>query len=315
MGDMWKRIALLSCFLVLPLHAQEQPQWAEVEAIEVKARPGPAVWHLTRGNSEVWILGTVGQMPKDLDWNKQYLSELLDGANAIILPPKADIGLVDIGWFLLMHGGELSLPRGQTLEASLPESLRGRFAAARDAVSGDTSDYATDIPIRAAIRLQQDLMRKASLTGREPNETIATLARSKRIANAPVTHFAAMDAVRDILKLNPEQQRACLAQAVDDATWSLAHAGKAARAWAVGDVRGVKANYADSRLGDCVMAAVSAFADIETRNIANYTTAIDAALNRPGKTIAVIGMRPLLKRGGVLERLGAMHVAIEAPAE
>jgi hypothetical protein len=273
------------------------------------------VWHLTRGNSEVWILGTVGQMPKDLDWNKQYLSELLDGANAIILPPKADVSLVDVGWFLLMHGGELSLPRGQTLEASLSEPLRGRFVAIRGAVGSDASDYATDIPIRAAIRLQQDLMRKTSLTGREPNDTIASLARSKRIANAPVTHFAAMDAVRDILKLDPGQQRACLSEAVDDTAWSLAHADKAARAWAVGDVKGVKANYADSRLGNCVMAAVGAFADIETRNIADYTAAIDAALNRPGKTIAVIGMRPLLKRGGVLERLGAMHVAIEAPAE
>jgi hypothetical protein len=29
----------------------------------------------------------------------------------------------------------------------------------------------------------------------------------------------------------------------------------------------------------------------------------------------VIGMGPLLRRGGVLERLQAMHVAIESPAE
>ena len=39
------------------------------------------------------------------------------------------------------------------------------------------------------------------------------------------------------------------------------------------------------------------------------------ALNQPGKTIVVIGMRQLLTKGGVLERLGGMGVKIEAPAE
>ncbi|HEY0267316.1 MAG TPA: TraB/GumN family protein [Rhizomicrobium sp.] len=314
---MGKAAALAIVFLAWPARAQEPPvpDWARIEAVEVKAQPGPAVWRLTRGNSEVWLLGTVGVMPKDLDWNKQYLSDLLDGARAILMPPKADIGLVDIAWFLLMHGGELSLPHGQKLEDGLPEALRARFVTARSAVSDDAGDYATDIPIRAAIRLQQDMMRRNSWTGREPNETIAGLARRKRIADDPVTRFGAMDAVRDILRLSPEQQRACLSEAVDDVNWSLAHAERAARAWAVGDIKGVKANYSESRLGDCVMAAVHAFADIEARSIADTSAAIDAALNRPGKTIVVVGMRPLLKRGGVLERLQAMHVAIEAPAE
>jgi uncharacterized protein YbaP (TraB family) len=295
--------------------AQTPPEWAQIEAVEVKARPGPAVWHVTRGNSEVWILGLVGAMPKDLDWNKQYLSDLLDGARAILMPPKANVSFVDVGWFLIMHGGELSLPRGQTLEDSLPGALRARFTAAREAVGGDAGDYRTDIPIRAAIRLQQDLMKKASLSGREPRETIDDLAYRKHIASKPVSRFEAMDAVRDILKLTPEQQRACLAQAVDDANWGVAHAVPAARAWAVGDVKGVKANYTQSRLFDCIIGAVHAIGDIDARNVADTVTAIDGALNQPGKTIVVIGMGPLLRRGGVLERLQAMHVAIESPAE
>src|SRR5260221_12236947 len=126
--------ALVLMFVVAPVGAKAQtvPDWAQIESVEVNAKPGPAVWHLTRGNSEVWILGLVGAMPKDMEWNKQYLSELLDGARAILMPPKANVGLVDAGWFLIMHGGELSLPRGQTLDAGLPDPLRARFEAARD---------------------------------------------------------------------------------------------------------------------------------------------------------------------------------------
>ena len=314
---MWKTVALIVAFFSVSLGAAAQtvPDWAQIESVEVRERPGPALWHLTRGNSEVWILGMAGALPAELDWKKQYLSELLDGARAILMPPKADIALTDIAWFLIWHGGELSLPRGQSLEDGLPADLRARFVAVRDAVGGDASDYRTDIPIRAALRLQQDLRKKADLSFGEPRDTIENLAYRKRIAIAPVTRFAAMDAVREVLKLTPSQQHACLAQALEDVNWALGHANTAARAWAVGDIKTVKAHYREWRLGNCIMAAVQKFSDIDGRNIAEYVSAIDAALDKPGKTIAVIHMGPLLRKGGVLERLQARGIAIEGPAE
>jgi hypothetical protein len=314
---MWKTAALALTFVALAFDAQAQvlPEWAQVEAVEVRERPGPAVWHLTRGNSEVWLLGLAGALPRDLDWNKQYLSELLDGARAILMPPKADIALTDIAWFLIRHGGELNLPRGQSLEDGLPEDLRARFIVARDRVGGDASDYRTDIAIRAAMRLQQDLREKLDFSFREPRATIENLAYRKRIKNDPVTRFEAMDAIREVLTLTPQQQRSCLAQAVEDVNWALGHADRSARAWAVGDIRTVKANYSEWRLGTCIMAAVQKFSDIDGRNVSEYVSAIDAALDKPGKTIVVINMGPLLRKNGVLERLTAKHITIEAPAE
>ena len=312
-----KTVALALLLVSSPLCAAAQPlpDWAEIESVEVRERPGPALWHLTRGNSEVWLLGMVGAMPDGLDWNKDYLSDLLDGARAILMPPKADIALTDIAWFLIWHGGELSLPRGQTLEDSLPGELRARFVAARDSVSDDAGDYHTDIPIRAAMRLQQDLRKKADLSFGEPRDTVEKMARRKRIPYAPVTRFAAMDAVREVLKLAPAQQHACLAQAVEDVAWVRGNADRAARAWAVGDIKTVKAHYSEWRLGNCITAAVQKFSDIDGRNIAEYASAIDAALDKPGKTIAVIYLGPLLRKNGVLERLQARGITIEGPAE
>ena len=61
--------AALALFFAVP-SARTQPaeqtpaqNWGAPEIVEVQAAPGPAVWHLTRGDSEVWILGTVGAMP------------------------------------------------------------------------------------------------------------------------------------------------------------------------------------------------------------------------------------------------------------
>src|SRR5580704_11814959 len=179
------KIIALSCALLPPgAHAQENQQqenWGAPEIVEVQAKPGPAVWHLTRGDSEVWILGTVGAMPDGLKWNKDYLAELLEGARAIVMPPRPSLGLFEGAWFLLTNGSKLSLPRGQSLEATLPDTLRGRFIATRTALGQDEGRYRTDTPLRAALRLQGDFGDKSGLSGREPNATIQQLAHDKHV--------------------------------------------------------------------------------------------------------------------------------------
>jgi hypothetical protein len=313
------KIIALSCVL-LPLGAQAQenpPQqnWGTPEVVEVEAKPGPAVWHLTRGDSEVWILGTVGAMPDGLKWNKDYLAELLDGARAIVMPPRPSIGLFEGAWFLLTNGSKFSLPRGQSLEATLPPDIGPRFAAVREKLGKDVDHYRTDTPLRAALRIQEDVQDKLDLSRGEPRDTIRRLAQSKHVPSAPVAKYEVLDAARDVLKLTPQQQQVCLGQSVEDADWDLGHAAPAADAWTVGDIRAVKANYGESRLANCVIAAVHSVADIAERDAADYTAAINDALDKPGKTIAVIDIGPLLRKNGVLERLEALHVTIEGPAE
>ncbi len=305
----------LSSWNAAAQEARPVENWGAPEIVEVQAAPGPAVWHLTRGESEVWILGTVGGMPDGLTWNKNYLAELLDGARAILLPPRPSVGVFEGAWFLLTNGSKFSLPRGQALEPSLSPELRARFVATREHLGQTENRYKTDTPLRAALRLFQDLQDKLNLTREEPRDTIDSLARSKHVPNAPIARYEVLDAAEDVLKLTPEQQRVCLAQSVEDVDRQLIHAVPAAQAWAIGDIRNVKANYAESRLADCVIAAVHSVAGLNERNVADYTAAINAALDKPGKTIAVIDIGPLLRRDGVLERLQALKVAIEGPAE
>ncbi|MES2255512.1 MAG: TraB/GumN family protein [Pseudomonadota bacterium] len=310
-------IALAWALAVLPLaaHAQEQQNWGAPEIVEVQARPGPAVWHLTRGDSEVWILGTVSGIPSGLEWNKDYLAELLDGARAILMPPRPSIGLFEGAWFLLTNGSKLSLPRGQALDAVLPAELDVRFAATRERLGQNQGHYRTDTPLRAALRLEDDVQVKLNLTRDEPSDTIRKLARDKRVPLAPIARYEVADAAKDMLKLPPAEQQICLSESVEDANWELSHAALAAQAWAVGDLTALKANYGEARLAHCVIAAVQSVADISERDVADYTAAINDALSKPGKTIAVIEIGPLLRKNGVLQRLEALHVTIEGPAE
>ena len=309
---------LIALLCAIPARAQsiaETPEWSDIESVTVRAKPGPAVWHVSRGNSEVWILPVVGQLPRGLEWNRDYLAELLDGANAILTRPRPNMNMFDVGWFLLTRGSELSLPRGQTLETNLPEDLRTRFVAVRNAVASDEDDYRTDTPLRAGVRLAQDLGKRLNMSGGEPNDTINRLARNKGIERRPVRNFDVMDAARDTLKLSAQQQQACLSLAVDDVQWALAHADAAGRAWAVGDVKGMKAHFRESQGGNCVMAAVGRWAEIDARNVSEFASAIEAALEKPGKTIAIMRLDHLLRKGAVLDRLKASGATIEAPVE
>jgi hypothetical protein len=294
---------------------QGQENWGAPEIVEVQAKPGPAVWHLTRGQSEVWILGTVGAMPDGLDWNKDYLAELLDGARAILMPPRPSIGLFEGAWFLLTNGSKFSLPRGQSLEATLPADLDARFVAVRERLGRNPDHYRTDTPLRASLRLMEDVQDKLDLTRDEPRDTIESLARRKHVPAAPIARYEVLDAAKDVLKLTPAQQEVCLDESVQDTDWELSHAVPAANAWTVGDLSGLKANYGEARLAHCVIAAVQSVANINERDVADYTSAINDALDKPGKAIVVIDIGPLLRKDGVLERLEAMHITIEGPAE
>ncbi len=316
---------LLACLCIIaatgaaaqsPPDPAARPQWteAEIETVQASTKPGPAVWRIAKGDSEVWILPTVGSLPRNFTWNKDYVAELFDGASAIITPPGIGVGIGDAAWLLINYGNRLSLPRGQALEATLEPSLRARFIALRTQLGQNEDRYRTDSPFRAALRLSQDFRNKTQLSG---DSGINRLARDKKVKFKPAAEGgSAYDAIRDVLTLSTDKQRVCLGQVVDDLAWQSGHAEAAARAWAIGDVAAIKANLDDRPdVIDCMTAALSSLAAIRAKMGAGEVAGIEAALNQKGKSIALMDMREWLRKGGVLEQLKARGLTIEAPVE
>ncbi len=91
-----------------------------------------------------------------------------------------------------------------------------------------------------------------------------------------------------------------------------AHARPAAQAWAQGDLNGIKAHYSEPKALDCLGQSAT-FNKLWARSVNDTVTAIDDALGRSGKTIAVINIGELLRRGGVIERLKAQGLTVEGP--
>jgi uncharacterized protein YbaP (TraB family) len=303
-----------------PAPAQNAPQKAPVsdwsiETVVVTAKkPGPALWHIRKDKSEVWILGTLGPVPEDLKWDSGPFEAVLDGSRALYLPPRGQVGPLEGIWFLLTEGDVLRLPDGQSLEPTLPPALRARFAAARAAARRDADRYAEYKPSVAGFLLESDFLKARALTGREPQRTIEALAARHTVPVRRIATYEALDVIKEVPSLSPQANLACLKDSLDDIDVMGAHAKPAADAWATGDLDGIKAHYSDPKALDCLGRSAS-FARLWARSVNDSVSVIDGALKVPGKTVAVINIGELLRKNGILDRLTAQGLTVEGPGE
>jgi hypothetical protein len=285
--------------------------WSKtIETVVVTAdQQGPILWHVKKDKSEVYILGLVGPMPEKLKWNSQGVKAALKGARLLLLPPRASVGVFEGIWFLMWNSDSIYLPDSTPMESTLPENLRNRFVAARTKLQRDADRYQSlRVPL-AGLRLEGDFLKARGLSMTEPTATIRRLA-----VGTPSRAAAAYEAIpllKQLPKMSKAANEACMKAALDDIEAQSVHAEPAAEAWATGDLDGVKSNFSEVRFEACIQSMPS-FAVLFERAVGDSYNAVNAALAKPGKTFAIVPMGALLRQNGVLDRLKAQGLTIEA---
>jgi len=310
----------LSALLLLgtAAKAQEAPAtgWSSSnEVVVVTAQqPGPAFWHIKKGNSEIYILGTIAEMPKGLNWNSNHLAEVIAGAHAVLIPPVASSGILSAGWFLLTHRGLLSMPDGKTLEETLPPDLKARFVAARSSLAIPAEKLEDDPPILVAFELQKKFGEAAKLDSDEPTNRVKKIAGEEHVSLRPIADYSALDIIKEALRLPLAAQQTCLEESLTKLEQRKNHAMALAQAWAIGDLKAIKANYTGRSFNKCVK-QVPSFGRITDQAVKDYLKAIDDALSKPGKTVMLTDIGSLLRGTGVVDQLHAKGILIEGPTE
>jgi hypothetical protein len=285
-----------------------------VEELTVVGRPlGPALWRVTRGDAEVTILGGMAPLPQQLDWEKSRFERALDQASVLLAPPSGRVGVISAAGFALRMGA-VRQPGGRLLEAALPPPLAARFADIRKSLNLGPEPYEHWKPAVAGYLLLVDFRRKAGLSNEKPNSTVVRLAKDKHVAVKTVGDYRFSALFRSLTRLSDAQQTACLSDELDALTVEEAHAHEAADAWAHGDLASARANSSGPILDRCI-AQLSSYGEVLERGTADFTAAIDDSLARPGKAVAVIDLRYLLRANGVLDRLKAQGATITVPPE
>jgi uncharacterized protein YbaP (TraB family) len=277
----------------------------------VKRLPGPALWRVTRGDSEVIILGSLQPLPHLLVWDTTRVVNALDGATALLLPPKPKFSVLD-GVSFFFNRGAFEL-HGQTLSQALPPQERARYEHVLALIHANPDKYAHLKPAVAGAVLIGDWRRAAGLSDAKPISTVEKLAAVDHVPLRHVGDFAAAPLARKILdQMSPSADLACFDAAMDDIDREAARAPANAKAWANADLKAIGQTYTIAEFDRCLMQSPSVQGLLE-RGMTEGVQAIEQALQRPGKTVAIIDLNFLLRPGGVLDRLKAKGDAITLP--
>ncbi len=287
------------------------PEGSIVEELVVVARDkGPAWWRVSDEDTTVYILALPDtQLPPDLKWDTTGLERRLRGSNVLIGGGRSyRLGLRNIG---LLFSLRRTLRTKGTMEDDLPDALRARFVTAREGLGKDARHYSGWGPLVAGFILVGD-----SRTGprwRQAEPEVRKLAKKLRVREGKTEQRDAAPVIQEFKTgLTEEIQTACLTSALDDVEAGSGVAVEAAQGWARGDV--AAALKAPRGFEKCFL-VVSGGADAWRQGVADQAAGIAEALKAPGKAVAMVRLRQLIAKDGVIEKLAAMGLEVEGPAE
>ena len=281
-----------------------------VAELEVVARPpGPAMWRVRRGGSEVVILGAVSPLPQSLQWDQAQVGRALDGARQLLTPPEAQISLFD------GPGAALQFVRLRALtplDRRTPPPLYARVLAAARIAHADPKKLNGWRPGAAGGWLLADFYQAAGLSLAKPASTVVRLAKARRVPVRPILRVSGAPFLSSFAHMDEAAQLRCLEAAVDEVDWQAAHARPAAEAWARGRVEQARAQRSHALWSSCLESLPSVRA-LQDRGVAQAFTAMEAALSQPGRTVAVVDLRYLDTQNGLLDRLRAAGAQVDSP--
>ncbi|MBP2160052.1 MULTISPECIES: TraB/GumN family protein [Asticcacaulis] len=303
------RCLITALALVFAMPAAAREVWSGEVVISAKAS-GPALWRLRRGQSEVIVIGVLPTFPKTQAWRTRRIENALKGANGLLIPQAAKASAGD----MLSLMSNKSLPEKRTLKEVLPPDLYARYAATASRAGVSVKDFERDKPVWAGARLRREVLEKRGVTADEPTDTITRLARRQNVSVKPFGRYKLKAVLKDVNAMNLAAQTNCMRRTLDNIDFVLDKLPASANAWSTGDMSTVLGSYRGSALADCLEGSGKGSALIE-QSVSDTASAIDTALNRPGKTVAVVPLSPWLRKGGALDRLRGRGVSVTSPED
>lgn len=277
----------------------------------VKRLPGPRIWKAAKPDSDLFIVGAVTPIPHLQAWDTSRTENAIDNAVVVLLPPEGKVGMFDLVG-LAVTGGGAKLSGGRTLPGMLSPETKARFERLMKLARQGWKRYDRLKPGLAGAQLIADFRKAGGLSDAKPGVTIEKLAKQHGTPSRAVAEYRLRPLLKTLTDLPDSTHLACLNDALDEVEYEEVHSVPAAKAWAEGDLAGVRAHYRPNRMERCLQAAPSVNAMLE-KATADTTLELKKVLDRPGKTVAVVDLALLLRANGVLDRLKADGAQISVP--
>lgn len=307
--------ALLAAGLLLSSTAQPTQQVLD-EVVVTGERPGPGMWHVHRGAANVWILGSISPLPRDITWRANQVEEVLQSTSQVLVQKPIELSIPRVLWMLIADRKYLMVGGGKRLKDVMPPDLHERFAVQRAKVGEDADKWEHYRPIIAMAFLQQAAFHKVNLSMRlDLGAALRKLAEKHGVRIEEVKVAGASDMLEALKTMPPATETLCVEASLHTVESGLPRLMDRAQAWADGNVDRIE-NLPELKEVDACRNALDAgkgASDVIDRIRETWLQNIERYLRSPGTTIAVINLDMLLERGGLLDQLKARGFEVDAP--
>jgi uncharacterized protein YbaP (TraB family) len=310
-------MVILLCVLGVPARCPAQsPDQPLQEIVVVGERAGPGLWRVHRGAANVWILGTVSPLPKDMTWQSAQVERVIGDCREVLVAKPFSLGVARALWLLFTQRDLFMIHGGRKLHDVLPVPLYVRFAAQRARLTGDAGKWERYRPLIASAFLEDAAIRKVGLSNRlDLDDEVRKLARKHAVPLDEIRIAGVHDALDVLKSLPPQTEDTCMAAALGTVESGLPSLAARADAWARGDVEAIE------RLGESpeTMACWNALnlggsaLDLITQIERTWLASIEQHLSGGGNTFAVMPIDMLLQHGGMIDALRSDGFEVEAP--
>jgi uncharacterized protein YbaP (TraB family) len=336
-------LALFSVALALPAQAQQvSPPTAGAQAssadgirteaavIVTGAQPGPGLWLVRKGGHDLWILGTLSPLPKNMQWQSKHVEDVIANAQEVIRAPRVSLD-VKAGFFstlMLVPSmlGARKNPDGKTLQQVVSPQSYARWRILKARYIGSDSGVEKWRPLFAAQELYGEAMKKSGLDGKDIVASAVT-----RAINA---HHPAVTVVKEeIVITDPKpllkefskttlDDLACFDNTMTRIETDLEAMRARANAWATGDMAALQSLASPYQWEACSSAITEAgigkrlgFGDARQKVQAKWMAAAETALSKNVVTFATLEMKDMLGPNNYLAKLKSKGYTVLAPDE
>ena len=281
---------------------------ANDEIVVTARRSGAPMWTIETRTGVVILVGEIAGVPKATPWRPERLEGATDRAQRVILGTKAKVSPGDILRLIFKGGGLTKLPKGRVAADYLTAAQMQRLRALETRFG---QDYARGNFLMTAFDLLSKRLSFNKDTADDASDVVRKAARQSKIPTQPVGEVRGEDMLDNLFAAAPETHIPCLeaAMAATEADGDIVI--ERGRAWTEFDVPAVMASPLEEALGRCWPWTNDSFGP-ELRQ--TWVGAIREATARPGVTLAVVPLRILAERNGVLDQLKAQGLSIAGPA-
>src|SRR3984957_10288890 len=306
---------LVGCLAAATSRAdQTQPVLDEI--VVTAERAGPGMWHVHRGAANVWILGSISPLPRDITWRSRQVEQVLESTSQVLVQKPLEISIPRILWMLIADRKYLMVGGGKKLRNVLPPDLYRRFAAQRSNVGEDADKWERYRPIIAVAFLQRDAFHQVNLSMRlDLGAALRVLAKKHGVRIEEIKVAGGSDMLEALKTMPAATEQTCVEASLTTIESGLPRVVDRAQAWSSGNVERIESMPELKQVDACrnALDAGKGAVDVISRIRQTWLENIEKYLRSAGTTIAVVNLDLLLERGGLLDQLRAKGYDIDAP--